>query len=227
MRALVAVGLLSACFGQTAAASEMHDESPVNLVLADRLEYFEAGDEWIWDIQGYAGYDEHKFWWKTEGGGDDAELQFLYSRAVSAFFDLQLGLRHDFEPDPSRSFATLGVQGLAPYWFEIDAALFIADDGRLSARFEAEYELLLNQRLVLQPRVELVVGASDEARYAQGSGLRSTDVGLRLRYEIRRELAPYIGVEWHKLHGGTADHARNAGEDAHGASAVAGLRFWF
>ena len=151
----------------------------------------------------------------------------LYSRAISPFFDLQVGLRHDVEPDPNRTFAVLGIQGLAPQWFEIDAAAFLSDDGDLSLRFEAEYDLLLTQRLVLQPRFEINAGGSDVPELQLGSGIRDTQLGLRLRYEIRREIAPYIGLSWSRLWGETADRAESIGDDSDSFGLVAGVRFWF
>lgn len=177
--------------------------------MADRLEYVRNEDAWLWDLQGWYGSDEHKLWWKTEGvfDGDDAEeaeIQLLYSRAVSAFWDLQLGLRYDVEPEPSGTHAVIGLQGLAPQWFEVDLAALVHEDGDVSLRFEAEYDLLLTQALVLQPRLAL------------DSDTETTSLGLRLRYEIRREIAPYIGVRWQDATGG-----------ADGASFVIGARFWF
>jgi len=222
----IVAAAISFCIVVPLYADEMH-ESSMTYTQADRLEYRQDPGKWLWDVQGWVGRDLHKFWWKTEGDDEDAELQMLYSRAITTFFDLQFGLRHDFEPGPQRTFATIGLQGLAPQWFEIDAALFVSDDGKLSARFETEYELLITQRLVLQPRLELEIGASKEPEYSLGSGIRGLDVGLRLRYEFHRKFAPYIGVEWLALYGGTADYANAGGEDSHAISAVAGLRFWF
>lgn len=199
---------------------------------ADRLEFQEQPDEWLWDAQGWIGRDERKLWWKTEGHADgsaveEAEIQLLYSKAISPFFDLQFGLRHDLEPDPNRTFAVFGVQGLAPQWFEIDAAAFLSDDGDLSARFEAEYDIRLTQRLILQPRFELNLGASDVPELGLASGVRGSDLGLRLRYEIRREFAPYAGVSWRKAWGGTADMIEMSGGDDDFLTFVAGVRFWF
>jgi copper resistance protein B len=207
-------------------ADEMH-ENILSFIQADRLEYRQEPGDWLWDLQGWVGKDLHKFWWKTEGERGDTELQLLYSRAVAPFFDLQIGLRQDVDPGPQRSFATIGLQGLAPQWFEIDSALFIADNGKLSARFEAEYELLLTQRLVLQPRFELNIGAGSEPDHALGAGLRSLEFGLRLRYAVHRKFAPYIGIEWHGLYGGTAAAAAGGGEDTRVTTAVAGVRAWF
>lgn len=221
----LAVLVLALAAAQSLRADEMH-ESVLSFVQADRLEYRSEPDTGFWDMQGWTGLDRHRFWWKTEGSDDDAELQLLYGRAITAFYDLQLGVRHDFEPGPQRSFLTIGLQGLAPQWFEIDTALFVADDGKVSLRIEAEYELLLTQRLVLQPRFEMNLGASDEADYALGSGLRELDLGLRLRYEFHRKFAPYLGVNWQGLYDDTADFASAAGQDRRTTTFVAGLRIW-
>jgi len=207
-----------------------------NLIMAERLEYqSNDGDELLlWDGQGWIGGDINKFWVKTEGEFqldetrfEEVEVQALYSRAISPYFDLQAGVRHDLEPGPSRSFAVLGLQGLAPYWFEVDAALFLSDDGDLSARIEAEYEINITQRLILQPRAEFNLNAQDVPEYEIGSGLGTMDAGLRLRYEIQREFAPYIGISWSRAFGDTADFRRAAGDKAGNLSFVTGLRFWF
>lgn len=173
---------------------------------ADRFEYLEQEEAWIWDLQGWIGGDEHKFWWKTEGeiDGDEGELQLLYSQAISPFWDLQLGVRHVVEPEPAKYSAVIGIQGLAPQWFEIDAALFFAEDGDVEARLEVEYDLLLTQRWILQPRIEL------------DSEHEKTEAGFRLRYEIRREFAPYVGVAWIDSRGHRDD-----------VSLIAGTTFWF
>ena len=203
-------------------------------VMADRFE-FQSGDEdrALWDLQGWYGTDRDRFWWKTEGeysfDGDefeDAELQALWSRPVSAFWDLQLGLRYDIEPR-GLVHAVAGVQGLAPQWFEVDAAAFLSDDGDLTARVEVEYELLLTQRLVLQPRLEMELSAQDVPERDLGSGLTDTALGARLRYEIVREFAPYVGIEWQRSWGDTADIARAAGLDADDTVWVIGIRAWY
>lgn len=222
---------LLACIAGTAIAQ--HDEEPrITHLLIERLEYHEHSETTIWDMQGWSGGDYQKIWWKSEGSRaqgstGDAELQLLYSRALTPFFDWQAGVRHDFLPDPSRSFLVVGLQGLAPYWFEIDAAAFLSEDGDLSARVEVEYDLLLTQRLVLQPRIELEVAASELAGQLVGRGLVSTDLGLRLRYEISRKFAPYAGINWEKHWGDTADLRRAAGDDSETFTLLAGLRFWF
>jgi copper resistance protein B len=145
---------------------------------------------------------------------------------ISPFFDLQLGVRQDLTPDAVRSHAVVGLQGLAPYWFEVDAALFLAHTGDLTARVEAEYELLLTQRLVLQPRTEVRAAFQDVEDLGVGAGLSSAELGLRLRYEITRRVAPYVGVSWHRAFGRTADTARSGGRDAGSRAVVAGLRLW-
>lgn len=203
---------------------------------SDRLEYRsnEGSPVLLWDAQGWYGGDLRKLWIKTEGEYledesrfEEAELQALYSRAISPYFDLQAGIRHDFEPDPATAYAVVGVQGLAPYWFEIDAAAFLSEDGDVSARIEAEYEWLLTQRLILQPRTELNLSLDDVEALGVGSGLSTAELGLRLRYEIKREIAPYIGISWSRAVGDTADFARAEGEDVDSLSFVAGLRMWF
>ena len=205
------------------------------MVMGDRLEWQDTGGDGslVWDAQGWYGGDINKLFIKTEGEYaleddevEDAEVQALWSRAVSSFWDLQAGVRYDLEPK-GRTHAVLGVQGLAPYWFEVDAAAFLSTDGDLSARVEAEYDLRFTQRLVLQPRLEVLASAQNIPELEIGSGLTGLDAGLRLRYEIKREFAPYIGVEWQKSLGDTADFKRAAGGDADNIVAIAGLRAWF
>jgi copper resistance protein B len=220
------------------ARAQLRDEHggfTTQMILADRFESRagEDSDAYLWDLQGWRGNDLQRFWWKTEGtaaaGGstEDAEVQALYSRALTPWFDLQAGLRQDLRPTPRRTHAVIGIQGLLPYVFEIDAAAFLSDHGEWTARVEAEYDLRIRQRLVLQPRVELNFSAQTIPELALGTGLGSVAAGLRLRYEIRRELTPYVGVEWVEARGGTADFVRAAGDDPDGWEAVVGLRAWF
>ncbi len=205
-------------------------------VLADRFEYQsnEGSPTLLFDGQGWWGTDRNRLWIKSEIEYDfdvnrfeEAELQALWSRPIARYFDVQAGVRRDFEPDPSRTYGVLGIQGLAPYWFEIDAALFVSGHGDLSARIEAEYDLLITQRLVLQPRTELNFAAQSVDELNIGSGLSTAELGLRLRYEIKRQFAPYVGVTWTRSVGETADFVRADGEDPGALSFVAGLRFWF
>jgi copper resistance protein B len=210
------------------------DDPVLTMVQVDRLEFRngEDGNFGFLEGQGWVGQDLDKLWFKTEaeradGETEEAELQALYSRAVAPNWDLQLGLRKDFRPEPSRNWAVIGAQGLAPYFFEINTALFIGENGRTAVRLEAEYELLLTQRLILTPQVEANFYGQNDRDLGVGSGLSDMEAGLRLRYEIRREFAPYIGVNWNKSFGNTADFARAEGESSDDFQWVIGLRAWF
>jgi copper resistance protein B len=185
-------------------------------------------------VQAWIGADTNKLWFKSEGTWlidtdkfEEAETELLYSRNIATFWDLQVGVRHDFKPDPDRTFAAIGFQGLAPYWFEVEATGYISEDGDLSSTLEAEYDLLLSQRLILQPRFETRVAVQEVKKYGVGQGINDIELGARLRYEIRREFAPYIGVSWNRKLGETADLARDEGEDTDVISLVAGVRLWF
>ncbi len=190
-------------------------------------------DELYWNGQAWYGGDINKIWFKTEGrsslnNGDveDAEIQALYSRAVAPYWNLQAGVRHDFKPD-SLDHAVIGIQGLAPYFFEVDMSAYLSTEGDVTARAELEYELLLTQRLILQPRIEVNVSAQDIPDRQIGAGLNNIDAGLRLRYEIKRQFAPYIGVEWQGSFGDTKDFIEASGGDADRTVFVAGVRTWF
>ncbi|MCH6549696.1 MAG: copper resistance protein B [Proteobacteria bacterium] len=216
------------------ARADMEDDPLLLTVILDQLETRDAGGDntLSWDGQGWLGRDLHKIWFKTDGertagSTDEAELQFLYSKAIARYWDFQLGVRHDFKPSPSRSWAAIGFKGLAPYFFDIDAAAFIGESGRTALRFEAEYELLLTQRLILTPDIEINLYGQNDPDVGIGAGLSDLEVGLRLRYEIRREFAPYIGINWSRLFGNTADFAKIAGEDTSEAQLVIGFRAWF
>ncbi len=215
-------------------AGEMEDDPTLFTFVADEFEWRDAddGDPLSWDVFGWIGKDLNKFWWKTEGkleGGDvdNAELQFLYSRAFARFWDFQVGWRTDLEPDPGRDWAVIGLQGLAPYFFEMDAALFVGESGQVAVRLEAEYEILFTQKLILTPEVEINVYRKDDPALRIGSGLSDTELGLRLRYEFRREIAPYIGINWEKKFGTTANYARDEGLETSDLQLVVGIRAWF
>ncbi|MHA6317631.1 copper resistance protein B [Altererythrobacter sp. CAU 1778] len=200
----------------------------------DRAEYRarEGGDGYLWDLQGYYGGDLDKFWFKSEGEGtfgespESAEIQGLWSHAIGPWWDLQAGVRQDLT-GPERTHAVLGVQGLAPYMFEVDAAAFLSTKGDLTARVEAELDQRITQRLILQPRAEANLSAQDIPELGVGAGLDSVELGLRLRYEFVREFAPYIGIEQEWKVGSSADYARAAGEDPSATNYVVGVRFWF
>lgn len=205
-------------------------------VIIDRVEAGFGDDvqTWLWDVQGWSGGDINRFWWKSEGEGnvddglEEAEVQALYSRAVTPFWDIQAGVRQDFRQDgEDTTHLVLGLQGLAPYWWEIDAAAFLSTKGDVTARVEAEYDQRLTQRLILQPRLEIDVSAGDVPELEIGSGLSSVEAGLRLRYEFRKEFAPYVGVEWSRAFGDTADYIKARGGEADHTRFVVGLKAWF
>lgn len=205
------------------------------MLLIDQLEYraVDGRDGYFVNAEAWYGGDYDRLWLKTEIEADvgrrpeQAEVQALYSRALDPWFNLQTGVRYDFEPSPERAHLVVGVQGLAPYWFEVDGALFLSDRGDLTARLEAEYDQRITQRLILQPRLEIDFALQDVPAIGVGSGLSKAEVGLRLRYEIEREFAPYVGVEYNRTFGDTADFARAAGDKAGHLSFVIGLRSWF
>ncbi len=186
-----------------------------------------------WSGEAWVGTDYDKFWIKTEGfrrsNGtvDDGRHEFLYDRAISTYFDVQAGLRSDLDSRPTRNWAAFGIQGLAPLFFNIEGTGYLSDQGHLAARFEASYDLLLTNRLILQPEFEInVYSKSDPARLV-GAGISDIDTGLRLRYEIDRKFAPYIGVAYEGKFGQTASFARQAGESTNGVRFVFGVRSWF
>ncbi len=205
-------------------------------VMVERLEARFAGDGadtgYVWDVQAWYGGDLNRVVVKTEGEGEfahgieDAEVQVLYSRAITPFFDLQAGLRHDPVPD-DRTHFVIGLQGLAPYMLHVDGALFLSDTGDLTARAEVEYDQKITQRLILQPRIEIEASAQDIPGREIAAGLTKIEPGLRMRYEIAREFAPYVGVEYEARLGGTADMARANGQDPDGLKFLAGIRAWF
>ncbi len=227
--------VVAICLSVSNNARASAEDDPLLLMgIVDQLEMRDtSGDNtFSWDAQGWFGQDLRKLWFKTEGeraGGstNEAEFQFLYSKAIARYWELQLGVRNDFEPSANLSWAVIGVQGLAPYFFETDIAFFVGESGRTALRFESEYELLLTQRLILTPEIEVNFYGQDDAAVGIGSGLSDLELGLRLRYEIRREFAPYIGVNWSKLFGTTKDFARIAGESTSEAQLVIGIRVWF
>lgn len=190
-------------------------------------------DGYRWDGEGWFGGDIDRAVVRTEGSGDirggveAAEVQALYSRAIGPYVDLQAGLRQDLGPRPRRTYATLGVEGLLPYMLDAQASLFLSTRGELTGRVEGWYDQRITQRLVLQPRVELNLSAQDVPAARTGAGLSDAELGLRLRYEIAREFAPYVGVSYDAALGHTARYARADGREVRGGSVVAGVRFWF
>jgi len=204
----------------------------VNFNLAE-VQIRDGRDSFRWDGEAWFGGDINRLTVKTEGEGEfgrsveDAEVQALYSRAIGPYFNLQAGIRYDFKPNPSRTYATVGFEGLAPYWFDVEGALFLSDKGDVLGRLEGYYDQRITQRLILQPRAELNFAAQDVPENGIGSGLSDVELGLRLRYEIKREFAPYIGVSYDRRLGDSARFSRAEGEDVGGPSIVVGVRTWF
>ncbi|WP_288367762.1 copper resistance protein B, partial [uncultured Alcanivorax sp.] len=212
---------------------KLADEHAFWSVLADRLEYQKDNDSTVYDAQAWYGTTFNRFVIKAEGDISNGTLEesstdLLWGHALNAYFDTQLGIRLDnYRDGKDRRWLAMGVQGLAPYWFELDVAAYVGEDGRTAFTAQAEYELLLTQKLILQPRAELNLYGKDDLDNGLGSGLSDLALGLRLRYEFNRQFAPYIGVEWTDTYGDTADYRRSAGRDTSDTQFVAGLRFWF
>ena len=213
---------------------QLHDEKYFGAVLIDRLESVH-GDDNTWfafEGQGWYGstYDRANLKLELEadsGKVEHSRTELLWSHAITSFWDTQLGIRHDSGETPDRTWAAFGVQGLAPYWFHADATLYVGEHGDTAARFEAEYDLLFTQRLILQPRLEANLYGQNDDQTETGSGLSDLSVGLRLRYEITRQFAPYVGVQWAGLYGGTADYARADNFPTRETSWVIGVHAWF
>lgn len=219
--------------------SPVHDDQIRWFVFLEQIEFVSTSDTGAaaWDVQGWIGGDYNKLWFKSEGDwGNDAgaggfEVQALYSRLITPYWDFQAGVRYDRQlgsgPNLERVHLVVGFEGLAPYWWELEPVLFISEDGDVSARLTASYDMLLTQRLILQPRVEINLAAATVEQWGVGSGLNDLSVDLRLRYEIRREFAPYLGVTWFQRFGKTADLVRSEGENIADLAFLGGFRIWF
>ena len=212
--------------------AHMDDNPLVAVFRGDRLEYAKD-DALAWDLRAGIGRSFDKLWLRSEGVGHDGHLghastELFWSHATGPWWDRTLGLRHDHNPGGrDRDWAAIGVQGLAPYKFEVEATAYIGTSGRVAARLEAEYEVLLTNRLILQPRVEANLHGRDDDENLVGSGLSDASAGLRLRYEFSRRFAPYVGYTWTRRFGDTADRVEAAGGEAGEHAWVAGIRFWF
>jgi len=218
---------------EMAVAMGMDDAASLGHVLFDEAGWrqVDSRDAAAWDGWAWYGSDYTKLWLRSEGTHSDASTEarteLLLDHLVARWWSLQAGLRHDSGDGPSREWFAIGLQGLAPGFLETQAAAYIGEDGRTALRLKTEYELLLTQRLVLQPLLEMDLYGKDDAERGIASGLSSGELGFRLRYEIRRELAPYVGLSYARKFAGTADLAREAGEDPTQWQWVAGMRFWF
>ena len=212
----------------------MRDRAVHAFVLFDHLEWQRdrSASGMSWDTKGWVGGDRSRLWFRTEGhtaDGDlgDAGAHLFYGRAVARWWDVVLGVRQDVRPSPAQTWAAFGLQGLAPYWFEVEVTGYVSDRGQTAARLEADYELLLTNRLVLRPLVEANLYGKSNIERGIGAGLSTTDIELRVRYEFRRELAPYIGVTWNHMFGETQDLAEAAGDTVSRVRFVAGVRLWY
>lgn len=212
----------------------VHDRAINYFVLFDQLEWQRSGDGQgaNWDLKSWIGGDVNRLWIHSEGATDksrldEAEVHVTYGRAFARWWDVVVGVRQDVRPGPSQIWGVVGIQGLAPQWFEVQATLYVGESAATLARFELEYELLVTNRLVLQPLVELNLYGKEIPERGIGAGLSSAETGLRLRYELRRELAPYVGLVWHRQFAGTAAFSRAANQDVGGWRLAAGLRTWF
>jgi copper resistance protein B len=212
---------------------QMEDDGSVGTLVLDQLEWRgnDDVDAQVWEFDAWYGDDYNKLWFETEGERVDSEaggrIELMWDRIISPWWSMQTGVRRDFGEGPPRTWLDLGVQGLAPYFFEVDAAIYVGEEGRTAFRFSGEYDMLLTQRLVVQPELEFNLYGEDDPENGLGSGLADVKVGVRLRYEIRREFAPYLGLQWERKFGGTAELARADGRDASELALVAGLRVWF
>jgi copper resistance protein B len=200
----------------------MDDAAALGKVMLDQLEVEggAGGTAAAWDAQAWYGGDYDKLWFKSEGSPDPgnqdaARNELLWDHALTRWWDLQTGVRYDVGHGPARGWAAFGIEGLAPYWFDVQATLYVGASGRTAARFQIEHDLLITQRLIVQPEVETNFYSKPDAAREVDSGLSDVQLGLRVRYEIRRELAPYVGVAWR----------RSAGEDS--LQWVAGFHVWF
>lgn len=212
----------------------MADKALYGQVLIDQLEGYtgHGGSGIATKTQAWYGGDLDKAWFKVEGGRNNGRLaetrtEALWNHAVSTYWGTQLGVRHDFGEGPGRTWAAFGVQGLAPFWFDVEATAYVGQSGRTALRLETQYELLLTQRLVLQPDLEVNLYGKNDPEREIGSGLSNVNAGLRLRYEITRKFAPYVGVSYDRKVGNTARYARDGGNLVSNTQFLVGLRLWY
>lgn len=212
----------------------MHDNASNSFLLLDQFEYqnAEQGSTLAWDASGWVGGDINRLWFRSEGQRtngvtEDAELQLLYGHSISPWWDVVAGVRQDFKPQSAQTWAAFGVQGMPLYALEAEATAYVGEDGQTAARLAGEYDILLTNRLILQPTAEANFYGKNDAARGIGAGLATAELGLRLRYEIVRQFAPYIGVSWSRAYGNTADWVRDEGGDTAEARFVAGIRMWF
>jgi copper resistance protein B len=213
---------------------EMNDNAPFGKLLIDKLEVASGDGEHGQNVEAEAWYgnDYNKAWVKVEGERrrgslESSRTELLWDRAFAPFWSTQLGVRHDGGEGGGRNWLAFGVQGLAPYWFESEATAYWRPGSGLAARLNVKYEILFTPRLILEPELGANLYSRADLDRATGKGLSDINMGLRLRYEITRKFAPYIGVTWNRQFGGTADYTRMRGGDRSEVRAVAGVRLWF
>lgn len=209
-------------------AGGISDDPLLTMVKADKLEWRDSdeGNLLVWEFDAWVGKDLNKFWLKAsgeslEGDIESNEVDLLYSRAISSFWDIQFGLRHEFKPEPTADWVGIGFMGVAPYLFEVDANVFINEDSVINARIDAEYEYMFTQKIILVPNIEMSIFSDDDNARGIVSGLASAELGLRLHYEVKRELSPYIGINVEKQFGNSVI------EESSETQLVAGISFWF
>ena len=209
------------------------DQHQFYALLGDRFEYNQQTESAVFDLQAWYGTTFDRLVIKTEGDISDGNIQenqtdILWGHAISAYWDTQLGIRTDYyKQGQNRQWLAFGLQGLAPYWFELDMTVYLGEQGNSAFALEAEYELLLTQKLIIQARSEITLYGKDDLQNELGKGLSSTAIGFRVRYEFTRQLAPYLGIEWTNKYGNTADYAQLNAQSSHDTEFVAGLKFWF
>lgn len=224
----------AAAFPAEVTGHAAHDHAIRGYALVEKFEWRDGNDGGtpVWDVTGWLGQDIDRLWFRSDGalsdaGIDEADVEAFWGHAFGRWWDFLLGIRQDLAPGGSRTWGAVGVQGLAPQWFEVQLTGYVSDGGQFAAILQSDYDLLLTNRLILQPRLDLTAHARDDREHEVGSGLSNAAFSLRLRYEIRREFAPYLGVEWERAVGDSADFARRAGRQVEVLRLIAGLRMWF
>lgn len=233
--------IATACMLWSAPAFAMMGGPPFNhYILFEELEYGfnDRGNPVSWDSTAWFGGDWNRVWLKVEGEAAtvepeiEGEAQLLYSRLIAPFWELQVGVRGDLvaaegQPTEGRGHLVLGLEGMAPFWFEVEPAVFISHRGDVSFRLRAAYDLYITQRLIAYPSLEANLAVQAVPEFGVGAGFNDIQLGLRLGYQLAREFAPYVGVSWSQAFADTADLRRAAGGSSSDVQGVAGVRFWF
>jgi copper resistance protein B len=205
-------------------------------VLFNQLEGRTNGsdNELRWDAEGWIGTDMNRLWIKSEGFAgngtvNDGDHEVLYDRPIphTRYFDAQAGVRADVDSNPSRVWAAMGVEGLAPYFFNLEPTFYISDGGHMAGRINGSWDLFVTQRWVVQPQAELNFYSKDDPARETGSGFSDIDAGIRLRYEVTRKINPYIGWAYNGKYGNSAFYTRQSGGATNNSSFVFGFRVWY